>query len=475
MHIFLDERDKELIDGQIDELTNNVSELKGDLGELFTFKTRNLFIEDNTERGKQLTNYGELESNGYWSTTDFIETKPDTDYMIELGSECERICFYWRTTRENYLTGFLTSDVGVETTYGNITITRLENGLRGKRFTFKWTSGGQYSPKYFSFTFKASDISKVLVYEGLEYQSNNALIGANVPYIDEEIDNINKKIKPFESKIIECIGDSQTGGGVYGGSSYPTLLKENHLTDYTIRNYGNGGENVYCIAWRCGVLPLYINPFTLSKDATTQVSITRTLGNNLPIGNLFTAWDNANPITVNGIKCYTDINSKIQRVSSGTEDITFDRPVLAIPPHGVNEENCIHIILMGQNGGVSTLDEYIYLLKTIENAMPNYKYIIIPPYTKSFLTIIGNVTYSNFLKKMYQNFGSHVFDLRQYLVSYGLADNNLTPTSEDSAAISNGEVPPQLYADQDVHLNDYGLTSHAKGLYLFGRDLGYWS
>lgn len=31
MHIFLDERDKELIDGQIDELTNNVSELKGDL------------------------------------------------------------------------------------------------------------------------------------------------------------------------------------------------------------------------------------------------------------------------------------------------------------------------------------------------------------------------------------------------------------------------------------------------------------
>lgn len=31
MHIFLDERDKELIDGQIDELTNNVSELKDDL------------------------------------------------------------------------------------------------------------------------------------------------------------------------------------------------------------------------------------------------------------------------------------------------------------------------------------------------------------------------------------------------------------------------------------------------------------
>ena len=31
MYIFLDERDKELIDGQIDELTNNVSELKGDI------------------------------------------------------------------------------------------------------------------------------------------------------------------------------------------------------------------------------------------------------------------------------------------------------------------------------------------------------------------------------------------------------------------------------------------------------------
>ena len=34
MHIFLDERDKELIDGQIDELTNNVSELKSDLNDL---------------------------------------------------------------------------------------------------------------------------------------------------------------------------------------------------------------------------------------------------------------------------------------------------------------------------------------------------------------------------------------------------------------------------------------------------------
>lgn len=31
MHVFLDERDKELIDGQICELTNNVSELKGDI------------------------------------------------------------------------------------------------------------------------------------------------------------------------------------------------------------------------------------------------------------------------------------------------------------------------------------------------------------------------------------------------------------------------------------------------------------
>lgn len=44
MHIFLDERDKELIDGQIDELTNNISELKSDLGNLADIEnSKNLF------------------------------------------------------------------------------------------------------------------------------------------------------------------------------------------------------------------------------------------------------------------------------------------------------------------------------------------------------------------------------------------------------------------------------------------------
>jgi len=50
-----------------------------------------------------------------------------------------------------------------------------------------------------------------------------------------------------------------------------------------------------------------------------------------------------------------------------------------------------------------------------------------------------------------KTFGHHVLDMRQIILDRGLADCGITPTSEDTAALAIGNIPPSLKADS-IHL-----------------------
>lgn len=285
----------------------------------------------------------------------------------------------------------------------------------------------------------------------------------------KDIENIKQTVQIKKYDTIKCVGDSQTGGS---GNFTPwvEVLQNAYLPNKKIINYGNGGENVNAICYRCGVLNLIIEPFTLPAD-TSQVNVTAYFENNAEKGNLFSAWNNSNPVTIDGISCYLRNTGTIARVESANEPTTFSRPVYAIPPDPLNEEN-MYIFLMGQNGGFNNVDEYFNdCYKCISECS---KYIIMLPYTESFLSKV-NVTYDALLNRACSIFGKNVFDVKTYLIKYGLDDNNLQATDSDNEDIANNHVPRQLYADYDVHLNQYGLNAQAKGVYLFGKYNGYWS
>lgn len=75
-------------------------------------------------------------------------------------------------------------------------------------------------------------------------------------------------------------------------------------------------------------------------------------------------------------------------------------------------------------------------------------------------------------KRMVEEFGRNTLLLRPYLVEYGLKDNKLSPTTNDSAAIAIGSCPPSLLADS-IHFNDKGKKAVGNAVIRKFRDLGY--
>ena len=435
------------IDEEVSKLSSEIEELTEVVGGV---PTVNMFDKDKASSG-QITTSGAVNTDSNYYTSELFTIDKTKKYSI--SDNGERIAVMTDSA-------YICKDFGFNLV-NSLNWVKHENGL----YIFDFPNSGiAQSPIYIKASVYKEKMEEFWIIEG------DKIVVNKIAELEKDVASL-KENESYNPNRVVCIGDSQTGGT--DGNSYPTLLKNNHLSNYEVVNFGNGGELVTEIAWRCGALPLYINPFTLPAD-TSKVEITKKLANDRTIYKLFTAWNNANPVNVGGVECYITSNGTIYRAESGAE-VTFDRPILANPPLPLNKDNCTHVLLFGQNGGFSGIDDYIALAKSIIACMPNDKYIIIPPYTKSFVSQLNNMTYDDFLSVMYNNFGVHVFDLRNYLVNYGLIDNGLTATETDNTAIANGEVPPQLYTDYDVHMNIYGLTSHAKGLYLYGKDLGYWS
>ena len=73
-----------------------------------------------------------------------------------------------------------------------------------------------------------------------------------------------------------------------------------------------------------------------------------------------------------------------------------------------------------------------------------------------------------------QCFGKHYVNLREYMVTNGLADAKYTATQADKDSIAKGVVPPQLLVD-DCHFTTTGYNIIAKQVYERMKELGYLS
>lgn len=279
---------------------------------------------------------------------------------------------------------------------------------------------------------------------------------------------------PNNTRIV-CRGDSLTAGAGAGGSQYKytsvlaNLIKSNTIVSY----FAVGGESAEKIAARMGAIPIVLNPFTLPGDASrVEVTAKDWCDRNLD----FYGDAGINPCYVNDIECTFEVDAGkryIKRNASG-EAKTFDRPVELITRDYKDFRNCIAVIWIGTNNSKDSAEFIIEMQRLMVKNLQTDKFIIVGLTCQNdqYRSDVAEVN-----KKMAKEWGSRFLNLYDYILEYGLADENLTPTQADTAAIAKGEMPPSLIYQDDgynVHFNRYGYDIVGKQLYKKGVDLGYW-
>nr|DAF72610.1 MAG TPA: lysophospholipase L1-like protein [Caudoviricetes sp.] len=302
-------------------------------------------------------------------------------------------------------------------------------------------------------------------------------IDSYIDYIEFAVKNGSNIVKiasqpHLESKNIICWGDSLTEGVGGNGVSYPTVLQEKLGEHYNVINNGVGGENAFTICGRIGAIPALVEPFTIKANSNEPIEITLKSTGGLSTFNLLGV-KGVNPVKIGNIDGSIQIADN--KIMFSVKDValadrTVKRPSILRTQFFNSKRNDIVIVFMGQNGwwgyydNQKLVNEYLQIV----NFLNTDKYLFIG------LTTGTKEERESLEQLMGNTFGGHYINMRDYLVSYGLSDNSLTPTKEDSEAIKNGKVPPQLLSDS-VHGNSYFYKSMAIEIYNRGLCMGYWN
>lgn len=283
------------------------------------------------------------------------------------------------------------------------------------------------------------------------------------------IDAIENKI--FKDKNITTLGDSLTAGTGGNGTTYGTVLSS-QLTSggysYNVINLGGGGERCNSIISRVGAVPIMLEPFTLPADTSTvQVNFHINDGEALSFHAMMRG---VNPCYVNGIECTLSLSGTsylLQRNVAGTST-QFIRPIPLVTYAYKNYRNSeIAVVWMGTNNGDYTVDQIIQKQQLFVDNLKTDKYVIIGLTAKNVFSDIANYNIA-----MAKRWGNRFLDIRDYILGFGLAEAGITPTTADTTAIANGQMPPSLLYDE-THFNAQGYTVIGNALYRKLYHLGY--
>ena len=289
-------------------------------------------------------------------------------------------------------------------------------------------------------------------------------------------------------EIVSCWGDSLTRGVGVGSSyskAFPYVLY-GLLDGREVINCGVGGENTVNIASRQGGLPNIVKPFTIPADTNKlEIELTNIYGDSAgillqsgsaldPITGKYVMTAQINPCSINGVEgtlTYENGKYYFSRSEKG-ESVIVSRPTTLITYAMKSMRDNINIIWLGTNGGFSTSSELIECIDAMIDYMTpiNKKYIV---FGIHHLVSTVTETFEMIEKNMTLHFGRHYINQRKYMLEYGLSDAGITPTVEDTTAISQGKIPPSLLYD-DVHYNDKGYNIIATLAYERGKELDYW-
>lgn len=307
------------------------------------------------------------------------------------------------------------------------------------------------------------------------------------PLVVNKIETINiSKINGKET--VNCWGDSLTRGVGVGDSyskAFPYVLY-GLLDGREVINCGVGGENTINIASRQGGLPNIVKPFTIPANASkVEVKLTNIYGGSTgillqggsaldPTTGKYVMAAQINPCSINGVEgtlTYENGKYYFSRSENG-ESVIVSRPTPLITYAMKSMRDNINIIWIGTNGGFTTSAELIECIEAMIDYMSpiNKKYIVIGI---NHLVSTVTETFETIEKNMAMHFGRRYINQRKYMIEYGLSDAGITPTVEDTTAISEDKIPPSLLYDT-VHYNDKGYNIIANLVVERGKELGYW-
>lgn len=307
------------------------------------------------------------------------------------------------------------------------------------------------------------------------------------PLVVNKIETMN--ISKINGKdTVNCWGDSLTRGVGVGDSyskAFPYVLY-GLLDGREVINCGVGGENTINIASRQGGLPNIVKPFTIPENASkVEVKLTNIYGGSTgillqggsaldPTTDQYVMTAQINPCSIKGVEgtlTYENGKYYFSRSENG-ETVIVSRPTTLITYAMKSMRDNINIIWIGTNGGFTTSAELIEGIEAMIDYMRpiNKKYIVIGIH---HLVSTVTETFETIEKNMAMHFGRRYINQRKYMIEYGLSDAGITPTVEDTTAISQGKIPPSLLYD-NVHYNDKGYNIIANLIAERGKELGYW-
>lgn len=429
------------------------------------------------------------QSNEDYICSDFI---PITDTYCTTGCKYNNAQNTIRSGYALFNENFDPIDKNESYTYTIITI----SSSNAKYIRVWWKKDACTAPYFVGF----SDNANLLPYTPFERTISmpNVDMVSDVS-ISQMNTNLNRLIEENPDTTINrvcCWGDSLTygSGTASSANTYPkkllTLLRNNGNTQfdssYGVLNNGNAGGGAEAIAAYQGGVVLNVKPAVIPAQGSVQIELEPFLGNSLNMmkkaGNYITSQnyfgyanngEKMNPCYIAGVEgnLFRDTNGNyiFTRTQSG-EAVSFDRPVPLIT-YGAAELNnptdCA-VIWAGTNDTRMDIDEIAGFIKLMVDNLNNDKYIILGLTAKNYHSDIESKN-----RKLGLAFGKHFLDVRTYILNYGLQDENITATPEDTEAISQGFMPPSLMHDS-THFNDYGYDIIANQVYLKGKLLGYW-
>ncbi len=279
------------------------------------------------------------------------------------------------------------------------------------------------------------------------------------------------KAPASDGMVINCWGDSLTAGTAYENKlSYPAAL-QNALSDYTVNNFGIGGENSRTIAQRMGASPLTIGVTTEKKEEFTLPSGTdrseqfNILGEDSTEASILkqvqedTGKDCLNPVMVNGTECTLSRQGMfycLSHADSG-EKMTFKTGDRIVPQASFgNYSNDINIIWAGTNDRAKpeTVSKTIANIQTMIDYLGSDRYVVIGLTALSYMPEVAKVN-----EALAEAFGEHFYDFRSYILENGLQDAGIKATKEDKKDLKIGEIPTSFMNAPDpssdhVHGNE---------------------
>lgn len=276
-------------------------------------------------------------------------------------------------------------------------------------------------------------------------------------------------------RTVLCIGDSMTQGNQTGdGYAWPNLFATAVGEHVTAVNRGQGGFTSTEIAISYGAVNPAVGAFTIPADTSaTAVTVTA------PTGAFRT------PVTGGATFSYLGVLAGVPGTltRSPTADTwTFARttagsatPVAAGATFHATRDDAhtdkVAVIWVGRNNIATSASPIVQsdIAAMVARMSPSIKRYLVMGVCPSLAETTGSQGHTNILalnSALATTYGDRYVDLRTLLMASGLSLNRITPTSQDSTAISNGTIPPSLLADpfgaDNLHFNRYGYAAVAK-------------